>query len=122
MKINLVSGQKMGSFEVSCKGITLFSKLELGYFPHTTLLTSRIVTFIDDDKKGNDLSKYKYSQSPIKHHPTFKKEYSNSPKKTNVTPNLMLLSGDKFHKKEDGAQSGEKKHAVNHEPKKEELR
>jgi len=63
----------MGSFEVSCKGITIFSKLELGYFPHTVLLTNRIIAFFDDVKKGNDLQKYNYSHSPIKHHPTFKK-------------------------------------------------
>ncbi len=59
----------MGSFEVHCKGITLFSKLELGYFPHTVLLTNRIVNFIDDVKHDKDLTKYKYSHSPIKRHP-----------------------------------------------------
>jgi hypothetical protein len=80
----------MGSFEVVCQGITLFSKLELGYFPHIPLLTSRIVTFIEDAQKGSDLSRYKYS-SPIKHHPTLKKENSKSPRKTNAASNLILL-------------------------------
>lgn len=80
----------MGSFEVQCQGITLFSKLELGYFPHVTLLTNRIVTFIEDAERGSDLSSYKYS-SPIKHHPTLKKDSSKSPQKTNVTSNLILL-------------------------------
>jgi predicted Rdx family selenoprotein len=118
VKINLVGGQKMGSFEVICKGITLFSKLELGYFPHTTFLTSRIVTFIDDANKGNDLNKYKYSNSPIKHHPTFTKEYSQSPKKTSVTPNLMVISGSKNKKNEGGINSAGKIPETKHEEKK----
>ena len=90
VRVNLVGGQRMGSFEVACRGITLFSKLELGYFPHTALLTNRIKTFIEDAKEGSDLSKYKYSHSPIKHHPTIKKEYSKSPERTRITPNLKL--------------------------------
>lgn len=74
----------MGSFEVRCKGITLFSKLELGYFPHTTLLTARIVTFIKDAKEGKELDKYKHSYSPIKHHPVFNKSPSKSPQRTKI--------------------------------------
>jgi hypothetical protein len=48
----------MGSFEVSCQGHLLFSKLALGYFPHVTAVTKRVVNFIEDYKKGGDLKKY----------------------------------------------------------------
>lgn len=36
----------------------LFSKLQLGYFPHVPSATARIFSFIDDLRKGNDLKKY----------------------------------------------------------------
>lgn len=53
----------MGSFEIACNGTLLFSKLNLGYFPHVTGVVSRISTFIDDVKNGNDLTKY-YETKP----------------------------------------------------------
>lgn len=77
-----VGGQKMGSFEVICNGYLLFSKLSLGYFPHTTLLTNRIVQFIDDADHGRDLRIYKGGLSPIKHNPNLKHSTSQSPDKT----------------------------------------
>jgi hypothetical protein len=46
VKIHLVGGHKMGSFEVYYKDINLFSKLSLGYFPHVGLLTTRIINFL----------------------------------------------------------------------------
>lgn len=48
----------MGSFEINCNGVQLFSKLSLGYFPHVPSAVSRILSFIDDSKKGVDLKKY----------------------------------------------------------------
>lgn len=48
----------MGSFEITCNGTLLFSKLSLGYFPYVPSAVSRILSFIDDSKKGNDLKKY----------------------------------------------------------------
>jgi hypothetical protein len=72
----------MGSFEVTCNGYLLFSKLALGYFPHTTLLTNRIVQFMDDADHGRDLRIYKGGLSPIKHHPNLKHTSSHSPDKT----------------------------------------
>ena len=48
----------MGSFEVQCNGTLLFSKLNLGYFPHVPSAVARIFSFIHDSKNGNDLSKY----------------------------------------------------------------
>ena len=60
---------EIGAFEVTVKGVKLFSKLELGYFPHTTALTDRIEAFIQDMTNGKDLSKYKFPNSPIKSNP-----------------------------------------------------
>jgi hypothetical protein len=48
----------MGSFEITCNGILLFSKLSLGYFPHVPSATARILSFIDDFKNGGDIKKY----------------------------------------------------------------
>jgi hypothetical protein len=72
----------MGSFEVTCNGYLLFSKLALGYFPHTTLLANRIVQFKDDADHGRDLRIYKGGLSPIKINPTMKHSNSQSPEKT----------------------------------------
>jgi selT/selW/selH-like putative selenoprotein len=74
-----VGGQKMGSFEVTCGGYLLFSKLALAYFPHTALLTNRIVQFKDDADHGRDLRIYKGGLSPIKINPTMKHSSSQSP-------------------------------------------
>jgi len=49
-KVGDLGGDRLGSFEVRCQGVTLFSKLALRYFPHTALLTNRIVTFLSDLK------------------------------------------------------------------------
>ena len=58
VEIFQVGGQKMGSFEITCNGTLLFSKLQLGYFPHVPSATSRIISFIDDFRNGGDLKKY----------------------------------------------------------------
>lgn len=63
VQINPVSGNRMGSFEIACNGTLLFSKLNLGYFPHVTGVVSRISEFIDDVKNGNDLTKYQDTKS-----------------------------------------------------------
>lgn len=80
-----VGGHKMGSFEVTCNGYALFSKLALGYFPHTTLLTNRIIQFIDDSDHGRDLHKYKGGLSPIKYNPNLKHSSSQSPERQPTT-------------------------------------
>lgn len=80
----------MGSFEVVCNGYLLFSKLALGYFPHTTLLTNRIVQFMDDANQGRDLHIYKGGLSPIKHNPNLKHNNSHSPEK--ATNNIKSVS------------------------------
>jgi hypothetical protein len=71
----------MGSFEVTCNGYLLFSKLALGYFPHITLLSNRVQQFIEDTNHGRDLHKYKGGLSPIKYNPNLKHSSSQSPEK-----------------------------------------
>ena len=62
-----VSGQKMGSFEITCNDTLLFSKLNLGYFPHVPSVTARIFGFIEDVKNGADLTKYYENKaSPVR--------------------------------------------------------
>jgi selT/selW/selH-like putative selenoprotein len=90
VKIALVGGQRMGSFEVACKGVTLFSKLALGYFPHTGLLTARIVGFLEDLERGVDLQKYKHTYSPVKSHPMYKRSPSKSPEKMQSHSNANI--------------------------------
>lgn len=84
VEIFQVSGAKMGSFEITCNGTLLFSKLQLGYFPHVPSATTRILSFVDDFRKGNDLHKYSEGKnvSPNKTINTGSGPFSpNSPKK-----------------------------------------
>ncbi len=65
----------MGSFEISCNGTVLFSKLSLGYLPHVPSASSRILSFIDDYRNKRDLKKYAEGKtiSPQKQGITFNK-------------------------------------------------
>lgn len=95
----------MGAFEVICNDITLFSKRALGYFPHTQLLTARIIQFFDDVQKGNDLQKYKYAFSPIKRHPGYEKSPVKTANKMNSGHQEHIIqlheSDDKQHSNKD---------------------
>ena len=45
----------------------LFSKLSLGYFPHITGVTTRVMAFVDDYRNGRDLTQYTESKgSPVR--------------------------------------------------------
>lgn len=81
VEINHVGGSKIGSFEVFCKDINLFSKLSLGYFPHIKLLAERIENFMQDVEKGNDLTSYKECNSPVRRKSNIKRSGSVSPVK-----------------------------------------
>ena len=64
----------MGSFEITCQGHTLFSKLALGYFPHVDAVCKRLFSFVEDFRKGNDLSKYEPgAQSPVRCNSAFRR-------------------------------------------------
>ena len=73
----------MGSFEITCNSTLLFSKINLGYFPHVPSVITRIFGYIDDVKNGEDLTKYYENKaSPIRSHSaSFNKSGKNSPKK-----------------------------------------
>ena len=49
----------------------MFSKLKLGYFPHTNSVTTRILSFVEDFKSGKDIKKYDINHgcSPVKSRP-----------------------------------------------------
>ena len=92
VRIQLVSGSKMGSFEVTFENHLFFSKLALGYFPHVTLLTERIVQYLDDVDEGiidpRDFRTSNYS--PIKEH----SHIVASPKKKTADPKSPYLKGN----------------------------
>lgn len=75
----------MGSFEISCQGHIIFSKLSLGYFPHVDAVCKRLINFVEDYRNGNDLSKYEPSQqSPVRCNSAFRRTgtaegFKNSP-------------------------------------------
>ena len=72
VKVKPVGGQRMGSFEISCNGTMLFSKLSLGYFPHISAASARVMSFIEDYRNDGDLTRYEPGlSSPVKQHPNF---------------------------------------------------
>ena len=89
VSISKVGGTKMGSFEVKCINTTLFSKLALGYFPHTVLLGNRVQQFIEDTENGKDTSQY-HNLSPVKYHPSTKPYSTNSPYKGSTNSNSAI--------------------------------
>ena len=77
----------MGSFEIDCNGTLLFSKLNLGYFPHVPSVIVRLFGYIDDVKNGNDLTKYSENKaSPIRSHSAAKSGKSSPTKKIKYIP------------------------------------
>ena len=91
VNVVLVSGSKMGSFEVSIGSNVLFSKLALGYFPHVTLLTERVVQYFQDVDGGMDPCDFqKKNYSPVKQHPQLA---LHSPKKKAIDPKSPYLKG-----------------------------
>lgn len=80
--IQKVGHEKMGSFEITCNNTLLFSKLTLGYFPHITGVTNRVIEYVEDYRKGNDLKKYTENQaSPVRINSGIKSSSRSSPKK-----------------------------------------
>ena len=57
---------RTGSFEVSYKGMLIFSKLKGGYWPNCELVAEKCYLTVKDDLDGKDCSQYLAGQSPIK--------------------------------------------------------
>jgi len=49
---------RTGSFEVSYKGLLIFSKLQGGYWPNVELVASKCASIIEADKYGDDVTPY----------------------------------------------------------------
>lgn len=91
---------------MSVDGVSIFSKLALGYFPHIALVSSRVAEFIKDKDEGKDLHKYTSgSYSPVKEHQSY--HHPRSPqKKTN--PNSPYIKGNSEHVKSPKASNAHK--------------
>ena len=63
---------RTGSFEVSYKGLLIFSKLTSGYWPNSQVVTDKCVHIVEDDSDNKDLTKYLAGQSPTKSGSTVK--------------------------------------------------
>ena len=74
---------------MKCINTTLFSKLALGYFPHTVLLGNRVQQFIEDTENGKDTSQY-HNLSPVKYHPHTKPNSTSSPYKGSTNSNSAI--------------------------------
>ena len=49
---------KTGAFEVSYKGILLFSKLLSGMWPHFETVAKKCAKVFDESRDGKDISRY----------------------------------------------------------------
>lgn len=78
---------RTGSFEVSYKGLLIFSKLQGGYWPNVELVASKCASIIDADRNGEDVSPYLASGSSGKRgsSPSKRSTMKKSPMK-NETP------------------------------------
>lgn len=45
--VNKVAGEKIGSFEIYCNDMEIFSKRALGYFPNAEAVSTRIAEFLE---------------------------------------------------------------------------
>jgi hypothetical protein len=57
---------RIGAFEVSFKGMLVFSKLKGGYWPNCELVANKCYLTVEDDNQGKDVSQYMAGTSPMK--------------------------------------------------------
>jgi len=57
---------RTGSFEVSYKGMCIFSKLKGGYWPNCELVADKCFNVHQDEMQGKDCSQYLAGNSPLK--------------------------------------------------------
>lgn len=71
--------------------------MNLGYFPHVPSVLTRIFGFIEDTKKGNDLTKYSETNaSPLRSNSGYNKSGKASPvKKVKYVPDYKGESNEK---------------------------
>lgn len=54
------------SFEISYKGMLVFSKLKGGYWPNCELVADKCMLMVQDDNKGLDCTQYLAGNTPMK--------------------------------------------------------
>jgi len=57
---------RTGAFEVSFKGMLVFSKLKGGYWPNCELIAEKCALVFQDESQGKDCSQYLAGNSPMK--------------------------------------------------------
>jgi len=57
---------RTGAFEVSFKGMLVFSKLKGGYWPNCELVAEKCLLVFQDESQGKDCSQYLAGNSPMK--------------------------------------------------------
>ena len=57
---------RIGAFEVSYKGLLIFSKLKGGYWPNCELVAEKCMLVVQDDSNGMDCSQYLAGNTPLK--------------------------------------------------------
>jgi hypothetical protein len=57
---------RTGSFEVSYKGMLIFSKLKGGYWPNCELVADKCMMVVQDEMEGKDCAQYLAGSTPLK--------------------------------------------------------
>ena len=97
----------MGAFEITSGGKLLFSKLASTFFPNTHAVTEKIISFVTDLRKGNDVSAYDISHdghSPkddyTKYYNSFMEPKSPQNKRSNSNKKIPFHANHAEHKKQ----------------------
>lgn len=57
---------RTGAFEVSYKGMLVFSKLKGGYWPNCELVADKCLLVLQNDSEGKDVTQFLAGNSPMK--------------------------------------------------------
>lgn len=57
---------RIWAFEVSYKGMLIFSKLKGGYWPNTELVADKCAAVVQEEAQGRDCTMYLAGNTPIK--------------------------------------------------------
>lgn len=63
---NYVQVPRTGAFEVSYKGMLIFSKLNGGYWPNCELVADKCAAVVENESKGLDCTAYLAGNTPLK--------------------------------------------------------
>ena len=91
---------RTGAFEVSYKGLLVFSKLQQGYWPNIELVANKCANLVSDERENKDLSRWLAGSSPtksgeVKRSAAKQRDNRKSPVKTSDAPSLSATEGKK---------------------------